>query len=526
MALESGDLQHRRTSAAAKSTTTSRPTRTRSAASSVRRRKRGGERKSGAAARIVATVLVLAIGIPLLSAARRLLGSGGSSSNGNGARSLRDWKPKKRTASANAHIPSVEELEAEQRAKLREARYQSLYRPKFDESDLGYDIYNCPSSPPPGYPKQWKTTEVLRNWNPKDVTTLLPARRDVYQGLCVFDYQTQYRTALNYRKAEKPFVIRNDPKVTSVANRWEDDTEYLHRVFGDAEHFRTERSPERLFVWYRLRGRHPNTPEGYVRPSNDETDMTYGEWLERALEKDGRALGDEDMLAKSNVLKERRLSLMTGKRVSEEDDHHDDPLGGDDERGGRKTEDTEESKRKKYFYFRLNADLKSAREASPSKFIYDELSFFDPRKRRDSEFYIVDPNQERGINCRFGMRGVTAAAHFDMSRNMIAVFGGERRYILSSPSQCKHMALYPKGHPSVRHSSLDWSDPAEWDEHPEFKKGTINEVVLHAGDVLYLPTNWFHYIVNLSLNYQCNARSGTTHETAHLIEDCGFDFHH
>jgi len=36
------------------------------------------------------------------------------------------------------------------------------------------------------------------------------------------------------------------------------------------------------------------------------------------------------------------------------------------------------------------------------------------------------------------------------------------------------------------------------------------------------PTNWFHFIVNLSLNYQCNARSGTTYESAHLMEDCGF----
>lgn len=84
------------------------------------------------------------------------------------------------------------------------------------------------------------------------------------------------------------------------------------------------------------------------------------------------------------------------------------------------------------------------------------------------------------------------------------------------------MALYPQSHPSVRHSSLDWSNPNEWDEHPEFKNAYVNEVVLHAGDVLYLPTNYFHYIVNLSLNYQCNARSGTTYETGHFIEDCGF----
>ena len=120
------------------------------------------------------------------------------------------------------------------------------------------------------------------------------------------------------------------------------------------------------------------------------------------------------------------------------------------------------------------------------------------------------------------MRGVTAANHFAMSRIMIAVFGGERRYIISNPNQCSNMALYPKGHPSVRHSSIDWTNPEEWTE--EFQNEAMSsEVVLHAGDVLYLPTNWFHYIVNLSLNYQCNARSGTTHETAKYIDKCGFD---
>ena len=120
------------------------------------------------------------------------------------------------------------------------------------------------------------------------------------------------------------------------------------------------------------------------------------------------------------------------------------------------------------------------------------------------------------------MRGVTAANHFDKSRNMIAVLGGERRYVLAHPSQCDRMALYPKGHPSVRHSSFDWSAPDQWEDHPEFRSARVNEVVLRAGDVLYLPTHWFHFIVNLSFNYQCNARSGITEETSHLIKKCGF----
>jgi hypothetical protein len=101
------------------------------------------------------------------------------------------------------------------------------------------------------------------------------------------------------------------------------------------------------------------------------------------------------------------------------------------------------------------------------------------------------------------------------------LFGGERRYFLSHPKNCPNLALFPKNHPSGRHTAVDWSDP-DLDEYPEFADGLVNEVVLQAGDVLYLPTHWFHHIVSLDLNWQCNSRSGITDEFQNLIKKCGF----
>ncbi len=34
------------------------------------------------------------------------------------------------------------------------------------------------------------------------------------------------------------------------------------------------------------------------------------------------------------------------------------------------------------------------------------------------------------------------------------------------------------------------------------------EVVIEAGDALYVPALWFHYITSLTTNIQCNTRSG------------------
>ena len=145
-----------------------------------------------------------------------------------------------------------------------------------------------------------------------------------------------------------------------------------------------------------------------------------------------------------------------------------------------------------WYYFRYNAiwnDLHS--------FLYDELPFFRPFP----SFFVVDPGGQRGINCRFGMTGVLAEAHYDSSRNFIVLLKGTRRYILAHPKECEHLELYPLKHPSGRHSAVDWTDFSV-EEHPVFVSAQVNEVVLQAGDALYLPTHWFHFIQSLDLNYQ------------------------
>ena len=157
-----------------------------------------------------------------------------------------------------------------------------------------------------------------------------------------------------------------------------------------------------------------------------------------------------------------------------------------------------------------------------SEWLFDELTFFQPRQNDEKRsMYIVEPDGQKGIHCRFGMKGVIAENHFDLSRNAIALLGGQRRYILANPAQCLNMNLLPRGHPSARHSAVDWSNP-DLVNFPTFANATVNEIVLQPGDVLYLPTNWFHYIVSLELNMQCNTRSGGERINREYITECGF----
>jgi hypothetical protein len=158
------------------------------------------------------------------------------------------------------------------------------------------------------------------------------------------------------------------------------------------------------------------------------------------------------------------------------------------------------------------------------------------------------------------MPGMIAANHYDASRNAIAVLGGSRRYIISRPKQCPNLGLYPIGHTSARHTKVDWTTASEdyqnftnhdndnengeesdetqsWSSSSldtpswiDYRKSlsllannaTSTEVVLQAGDVLYLPSYWFHYIISLTTNMQCNTRSGRDGRDDQIMTDCGF----
>jgi Cupin-like domain len=174
-----------------------------------------------------------------------------------------------------------------------------------------------------------------------------------------------------------------------------------------------------------------------------------------------------------------------------------------------------------HWYFRLigcgymGAD--GSCDAGSSEYLFDELPFFQPV----DNLYLAQGDKQKGIHCRFGMKGVIAENHFDASRNAIVVLRGTRRYVLSHPNNCDKLTLLPQGHPSARHSAVDYTNP-DLETFPEFAEATANEVVLQAGHVLYLPTSWFHFIVSLDLNMQCNTRSGVSHHYQQAIEQCGF----
>ena len=130
----------------------------------------------------------------------------------------------------------------------------------------------------------------------------------------------------------------------------------------------------------------------------------------------------------------------------------------------------------------------------------------------------LSKKRQQPINCRFGMQRTIAEAHFDTGRNYIAMIQGHKRYIIAPPNQCRHLGIRRTG-PSARHSTVDWSDATQLDA---LQHAQALEVVLQPGDVLYVPALWFHYIVSLDTNIQCNSRGATPAKHVADLQECGF----
>mmetsp|Transcript_25648 Transcript_25648/g.36176 ORF Transcript_25648/g.36176 Transcript_25648/m.36176 type:complete len:602 (-) Transcript_25648:43-1848(-) len=381
------------------------------------------------------------------------------------------------------------ETSTDRQRKLVQSLKHERYDPMPQDS---YDIHNCPFDPPQNYPFAWNIIDILENWPPDDPKP----RPDIYQALCVFDYETDYDKAMNYRKKELPFITQNDPDVLTTVERWNTPT-YMDRMLSNVK-YRTEHSINNHFMYWvppkkKKKGNKHGRQELEGPPRNNDKNKRDG---------GGLHWKPNSITRPNNWTAPTQMMRMSFQEWLDHANVTDDKLGPD----------------QPHWYFRLiGCGAQGQCDKDSSEYLFDELTFFQPRE----SLYMVEPNRQKGIHCRFGMKGVIAENHFDGSRNFIVVLGGSRRYILSHPNQCQNLALLPKEHPSGRHSAVDWSDP-DLESYPQFEKAVANEVVLQPGDTMYLPTNWFHYIISLELNFQCNTRSGISSDYMQPIHDCGF----
>ena len=319
----------------------------------------------------------------------------------------------------------------------------------------------------PNYPQMFSLVDILNNWNPDN--TEIP---DVhYDTLCHFDYsdEEQLKLAFEYRDAEVPFVAFNIPSVEDTVKKWS-DIDYLHKKMKGKK-YRTETNKDNHFMYWN------NGP-------------------------------------KNN--KARKKGLTDWKAPTEIEKHTFEDFVETAVKGQNQTLEG-----RTYQYFRVTADKDSVYD--PNNWVNEDLPIFSPDK---PSLFMKEPEGKRGVHCRFGMRAITAETHYDGSRNSIVQLGGLRRWIMFHPNQCGNLYLLPEDHPSGRHTQIDLSGDVEENlkKFPDMHKLVAHEVIMQPGDMLFVPTHWFHHIVSLNLNYQCNCRSGRDYVPYNkFIKECGFN---
>ena len=252
--------------------------------------------------------------------------------------------------------------------------------------------------------------------------------------------------AEKFRNAELPFKLYDIPDIVRVSEKWSDN--YLSRKMRD-EVARVEKSKSNHFMYWNAKINQERYPVGFVPPTG-VVNMKFEEWLKIA----------------------------------------------------RNADENRDNNATTHFYYMTGT---SANDNLRS-FISEDLPIFSTRR---NNFFISNVYANKGIQCRFGMRGIIAEAHYDSGRNMVAMIKGAKRYILNPPRACQQLGIIADvKHPSYRHSVIDWSDVSEATSRG-FASVDAVDTILQAGEVLYIPSYWFHYIVSLKYSIQCNSRSGS-----------------
>eukprot|EP00546_Thalassionema_frauenfeldii_P021955 CAMPEP_0178897006 /NCGR_PEP_ID=MMETSP0786-20121207/1503_1 /TAXON_ID=186022 /ORGANISM="Thalassionema frauenfeldii, Strain CCMP 1798" /LENGTH=462 /DNA_ID=CAMNT_0020567501 /DNA_START=421 /DNA_END=1809 /DNA_ORIENTATION=+ len=338
--------------------------------------------------------------------------------------------------------------------------------PKIDYTRQG--LYDYPEKSEyvfEDYPHLETMNELFTRW-PQDELEKPPS--PIIEQLIHFDFSDPKDLAMakTFRDARVPFKVYNIPEILAAGERWTD--EYVSSQFDRQDssarsHGTCQESHDNFFAFYSPATWHTNI---MGPPPYRNNDWTYQKWSNHAKYADVTSLS------------------------------FDQP----------------------HFYWQSGVPPSERHEPKDKwTFVSRDLPSFSANTET---FFQFQPEEQKGIQCRFGERGVTAATHYDNGQNMVAMITGAKRYILSPPKECSKLGIVTsRGNTLFRHSLLNFGHILQLEtfkDIPEQERGWLErsktslavETVLKAGEVLFIPSHWFHYIISLQKSAQCNVRSG------------------
>jgi ribosomal protein L16 Arg81 hydroxylase len=120
-----------------------------------------------------------------------------------------------------------------------------------------------------------------------------------------------------------------------------------------------------------------------------------------------------------------------------------------------------------------------------------------PELRKDVDFSILSQfkmkNTAKGW---IGPAGTVTGYHVDWGDNVLAQICGRKEVRLVSPADSKYMYPSKRFDQGTMSSEMD-VDNYDAERFPLFQKATEYRIIVHPGEMLFIPRGWWHYVRSL-----------------------------
>lgn len=121
------------------------------------------------------------------------------------------------------------------------------------------------------------------------------------------------------------------------------------------------------------------------------------------------------------------------------------------------------------------------------------------------DFSLISNNTIRNSTSLWiGPPGTITGWHTDrLANNILALIEGRKLVFLVSPKENRKMYPSNKYEPGSRLSSINMENFNEV-KHSLFKNATVFYTIIHPGEMLFIPQNWWHCVYGLDISISSN----------------------
>ncbi len=118
-----------------------------------------------------------------------------------------------------------------------------------------------------------------------------------------------------------------------------------------------------------------------------------------------------------------------------------------------------------------------------------------PQHIKESDLLLATNMWLGGVGCDSGL-------HYDFSHNFFLQVRGKKELVLFSPEDSQY--LYPSDKEGFQHMSEIALHSVDKDQFPLYDKAQPIEFLVEAGDMVYIPSYWWHNLLTVELSLSVN----------------------